>query len=485
MSEISLARTWTYGDELGGGGFGRVYRATSGDEEAALKLVPKAPGAEREMLFVDLDEAKNVVPIIDSGETKDAWVLVMPLAERTLRDELDAAGTLAYADARIVAIDVLVALVSLDGKVVHRDLKPENVLRLDGTWCLADFGISRYAEATTSQDTQKYAMSVPYAAPERWRAERATSATDIYSFGVMLYELLVGEPPFPGPAREDFRDQHLHHDPPEPEGVPNALAALLRECMYRSPSARPTAANVLERLRRIEPEVRSGGLADLEAANRAAVAERSERDRAESRARSEAEIRQALVEDAATALGSIGEQLRTMIVDAAPAVSVDVPRPTNWTLTLRDAELSLTGPMSAGRGSVEQFDVVASAIVGLQVPGDRDGFRGRSHSLWFCDAQVPGEYRWFETAFKVMALVPERGTMEPFALDPDSEEVKQALFSGLGTREVAWPFTPLEIDDLSAFLDRWAGWFAQAVTGSLSREVNAAPGANHSWRKNS
>ncbi len=82
-----------------------------------------------------------------------------------------------------------------------------------------------------------------------------------------------------------------------------------------------------------------------------------------------------------------------------------------------------------------------------------------------------------------MALVPERATMEPFALGPESEEVGQALFSGLGTREVAWPFTPLEADDLSEFLDRWAGWFAQAATGSLARDLNAAPGANYSWRK--
>lgn len=481
MPEIQLRRIWTYGDELGGGGFGRVYRAACGDQQAALKLVPKVPGAEREMLFVDLADARNVVPIIDSGETEDAWVLVMPLAERTLREELDGAGTLTLADAQNVAIDVLVALASLDGRVVHRDLKPENVLRLDGTWCLADFGISRYAEATTSQNTQKYAMSAPYAAPERWRAERATSATDIYSFGVMIYELLVGERPFPGPDEADFRDQHLHRDPPEPDGVPDSLAALLRECMYRSPDARPRAANALERLRRIAPSGGSGGLADLEAANRATVAERSQRDRAESRARSEAEAREALARDARTALDRIGERLRSAIADAAPAATVNVPRPTNWTLALGNAQLSLTGPMSVVRGAVERFDVVLSATVGLQIPPDHYGFQGRAHSLWFCDAQVEGEYRWFEAAFKVMALVPEQATIEPFALDPESEEVRQALFSGLGTREVAWPFTPLEADDLSEFLDRWAGWFAQAATGSMARDLNAAPGTG--WRR--
>jgi hypothetical protein len=54
----------------------------------------------------------------------------------------------------------------------------------------------------------------------------------------------------------------------------------------------------------------------------------------------------------------------------------------------------------------------------------------------------------------------------------------------MGTRDVAWPFTPLEADDLSEFLDRWASWVAAAVTGKLAREPNAAPGAAHSWRNN-
>src|SRR5699024_7455063 len=94
--------------------------------------------------------------------------------------------------------DIATTLTDLDGSVVHRDLKPENVLYLDGHWCLADFGIARYAEATTSPDTRKFALSPLYAAPERWKGERATTATDIYSLGVIAYELLSGEVPFTG-----------------------------------------------------------------------------------------------------------------------------------------------------------------------------------------------------------------------------------------------------------------------------------------------
>jgi serine/threonine-protein kinase len=238
---------WLVGEQLGGGGFGQVYgaKSTAGDT-AAVKLVPKAPGAERELLFVDLADARNVVPIIDRGETEDSWVLVMPRAEKSLRQHLkEAAGPLETADVVTILSDIAAALVDLDGRVVHRDLKPENVLLLDGRWCLADFGIARYAEATTAPDTRKYAWTKPYAAPEQWREERATSATDVYALGIIAYELLAGSRPFAGP---DFREQHLHNTPPSLPGIPATLDALVQECLYKAPAARPSPANLSARL---------------------------------------------------------------------------------------------------------------------------------------------------------------------------------------------------------------------------------------------
>jgi serine/threonine protein kinase len=165
---LSLASEWTLGERIGQGGFGRVVEA--GSElvpHAVAKLVPKGQGAERELLFVDLASARNVVPIIDHGETKDSWVLIMPRASKSLRDHIDAAqGRLPLREALAVLTDIATALSDLQDRVVHRDLKPENVLMLDGRWCLADFGISRYAEATTAPDTRKYALTPQYAAPE-------------------------------------------------------------------------------------------------------------------------------------------------------------------------------------------------------------------------------------------------------------------------------------------------------------------------------
>lgn len=245
---IKLMKRWSIGEQLGSGGFGKVFLATGEDgTRAAAKFVPKTPGAGREMLFVRLDDVRNIVPIVDFGEAGDAWVLVMPLAERSLQDRLDAAGPLPVGETLAVLRDVATALsdlAALDTRVVHRDIKPANVLLLGDAWCLADFGISRYAEASTAPDTHKHAMSPPYAAPERWRAERATAAADVYAVGVMAHELLSGRRPFPGPGPEDYRDQHLHADPPRLNGAPPRLAALVEECLYKSPEARPSPANL-------------------------------------------------------------------------------------------------------------------------------------------------------------------------------------------------------------------------------------------------
>ena len=172
------------------------------------------------------------MPVLDSGETDSDYVLVMPRADKSLRTHLGAHGKLNEADAVSVLRDIAAALEDLDGHVVHRDLKPENVLYLHGFWCLADFGISRYAEATTAEDTRKYSMTGPYAAPEQWRFERATAATDVYALGIMAYEMLAGVRPFAGP---DFRDQHLHEVPRALKGVSGPLGALVDQCLHKEP----------------------------------------------------------------------------------------------------------------------------------------------------------------------------------------------------------------------------------------------------------
>ena len=116
-----------------------------------------------------------------------------------------------------------------------------------GRWCLAHCGIARYDEAATAPDTRKMAMSEPYAAQERWRFERATSAADVYSIGIMAWHMLMGDLPFTGPGWTEFREQHRHEKAPDLTGVPAAIASLVDECLFKPPEARPTPKNLLAR----------------------------------------------------------------------------------------------------------------------------------------------------------------------------------------------------------------------------------------------
>jgi eukaryotic-like serine/threonine-protein kinase len=489
-TQLKLGRTWTMGDRIAGGGFGQVYSATSDGEDAVAKLVPKAPGADRELLFVNLSDVRNIVPIIDSGEHEGYWVLIMPRAEMSLRIYLDTAGgSLALPDAAEALKDICDALTDLTGKVVHRDLKPENVLRLNGHWCLADFGISRYAEATTAPDTQKFALSPPYAAPERWRSERATSAADVYAVGVMAYEMITGGRPFPGPSLEQFREQHLHQDPPDLKGVPVALSALIDECLYKAPGARPGAANIRTRLDRVAQQSQSAGLARLQEANRSQVRRQGDASRQQSEARTEAERRSALANAAQRSFSRISSALRETIADAASSATVSASQRDSWSIRLNQAELTLSGVSSHQQGAwggweAPRFDVVCVASLNLMIPLNQYEYEGRSHSLWFGDIQQPGDYSWFETAFMISALVPRRARQNPFALDP-GEEAAKAVWTGMAEFQVAWPFTPLIIGELDEFVDRWAGWFGDAVDGRLNHPGSMPERATQgSWRRN-
>ena len=470
---LHLNRDWTLGACIGEGGFGQVFEALdAAGLRAAVKLVRKAPGAERELLFVKLGDARNVVPVIDRGERGDQLVLVMPRADRSLHDLL-ASTPVPPIEATLAALtDIAEALADLDGQVVHRDLKPQNVLHLGGRWCLSDFGISRYAEATTATDTHKFALSRPYAGPERWRSERATARTDIYSFGIIAYEMLMGSLPFQGPEDHDFREQHLHQDAPEATNGLLPLRSLIAECLYKSPEARPSAANVLTRLASMNASPAAGALATLQAANHRHVLSQAEDTRRASSARTEQERAAALFRDGSRAHAAICQEIATIVQSHAPAALLRLTQGT-LTVTLGQARLYIACPTAtdpvATVGRAPITVIGDSTISVLQDPGPH-GYAGRSHSLWFCDGQTPGQFAWFETAFMTHPLMQTRQeeSVLPFSLPP-AQRASGAISSGFDELQLAWPFTSLRPGDLDEFRERWIGWFAAASTGQLNR----------------
>lgn len=493
-TDLNLSSTWPVGERVGGGGFGQVYALEGGTQEAVAKFVPKASGADRELLFVGLENVRNVVPIIDSGEHRENWVLVMPRAATSLENYVEDKGrVLDFDDALAVLIDVATALVDLDGRVVHRDIKPGNILLLDGAWCLADFGISRYSEATTASSTHKWSGSPPYVAPERWRAERATSATDIYALGVVGFELLTGSLPFLGPSDEDFRDQHLHANVPSLDGVPAAIATVLEECLFKSGAARPSPANLLERLTRQKVAPVGGGLAALQIANQSEVRRQVESDREASVAVSAAELREERIAAANSIYERISNSLRDAIVAVAPSVEVKedrnagYARKLGWTMTLGQASMQFadwtTHVSNWGGWQAPAFTVDASGGLRVTFPRSPYDYEGRAHSFWFGDIQDEGAFAWYETAFMHTPLGSRGSTIDPFACDP-GENAAKAVWNGMAEYQVAWPFTRLEPENLDEFIERWAGWFAAASSGQLghpSRMPEHSP--QGSWRR--
>ena len=113
------------------------------------------------------------------------------------------------------------------------------------------------------------------------------------------------------------------------------------------------------------------------------------------------------------------------------------------------------------------FDVVAHAQISVNIAVGQD-YGSRNHSRWNCDAREEGRFQWFETAFMVRPGIPQRGIIDPFTLNP-GKEAAQALWRGLGSHQVACPFEPLHASSLEKFIDRWASWFADAVSGRLAQ----------------
>ncbi|MEU0940803.1 serine/threonine-protein kinase [Embleya sp. NPDC005971] len=488
MSTLKLdGSEWRLGPAFGSGGFATVFEVTSAEgDRAVAKLFPKAPGADRELLFSG-EGVRNVIPILDCGEHEGDWVIVMPRAEKSLRDHLDAVGGAVSEDeAAVILRDIVVALTDLHGDVVHRDLKPENVLLWEGRWCVADFGLARYAEAATGTNTRKGWGTWPYMAPEVWKFQRATIAADVYALGVIGYELLTGQWPFQGPYDHDFRDQHLQESPPRLTSVSPLLAAAVEECLYKPPQARPTPALMLDRLTRAAPA--SAGLAALAEANRNEVGRRAEAQRATAAGETEAERREELFTTAAAIHTRISELFRTALTNAAPTAEVENGRQGGWILELGRARLHMSAAHEAPAGvsgvaTSMPIDVVAYATVKLEmVTPNHLGYQGRGHALWYCDAKAAGEYRWFETAFMPLPFQTERPTVLPYALGPGAEAAR-AVGPAMDVVQVAWPFTALDIADLDEFIERWATWLSAAASGRLEHPTRLPERpVDGSWR---
>jgi serine/threonine protein kinase len=203
----------------------------------------------------------NIVQVYDAGEgeldgRKTSYIVMEHISGGDLKQLIEEKGSLSGEEVARIGAAVAAGLAHAHERgVVHRDVKPHNIL-LDegGRPKLADFGIARALDATQATRTGSYLGTALYSSPEQLKGERATPESDVYSLGVVLYEAVVGEPPFRGSPIEVASQQTTKAPrPPRAGGVEirRDLEKLILSCMEKDPGRRPSAEDLRERLLKI------------------------------------------------------------------------------------------------------------------------------------------------------------------------------------------------------------------------------------------
>jgi serine/threonine protein kinase len=251
-------------ERIGRGGMSTVYRAHDErlDRQVAVKVMSAALSTDpafadrfaRAVRVAARLSHMNAVAVYDQGTADREHVfLVMELVRgRTLRDLLREQGHLSPAQAVSIMEPVLGALAAAHrAGVVHRDVKPENILLADdGVVKVADFGLARAIESDATTTRTGFMMgTVAYCPPEQISRGTADARSDVYSSGVVLFELLTGSTPFTGDSAMAVAYQHVNSDVPRPSsrrlGIPAQLDDVVLRATSREQSGRPLDAGAL------------------------------------------------------------------------------------------------------------------------------------------------------------------------------------------------------------------------------------------------
>ena len=253
---------------IGVGGMANVYRCndTVDDREVAIKILKDEYLNNEEFIRRFKNESKaiamlshpNIVKVYDVSFGDMIQYIVMEYIDGvTLKEYIERQGIIEWKDVLHLTTQILKALQHAhECGIVHRDIKPQNIMLLqDGTIKVTDFGIARFSDKATRTMTDQAIGSVHYIAPEQARGDVTDGKTDIYSVGVMLYEMLTGKLPFDGDSAVSVALMQLQSVPKRPRevnpGIPIGLEQITMKAMQKQPSDRYTsAAEMLSELER-------------------------------------------------------------------------------------------------------------------------------------------------------------------------------------------------------------------------------------------
>jgi serine/threonine-protein kinase len=262
-------------EKLGEGGMGVVYRAedTRLRRTVALKfLPPRLAGSEsdKHRFLMEARAASslnhaNISHIYEIDEADGETFIAMEFVEGQSLRQLIRSGPMKMGDLLKVAIQVAAGLQSAHRRgIVHRDIKPENVIMTtDGVAKIVDFGLARAAEGSTDSTSQSIYGSMAYMSPEQIRGEQACFSMDIWSFGVVLYEMVTGQVPFRGEYEQMVSYAILNEQHALVSGLrsdtPVSLGEIIDRCLEKEPSERFRGMDeIMDELKRLERDLLHG-----------------------------------------------------------------------------------------------------------------------------------------------------------------------------------------------------------------------------------
>lgn len=248
-------------EEIGRGGMAVVYRARCHrlNRYVAVKILKEELSRDEdfrrrfhaESQAVAMLSHPNIVAVYDVNRSNDADYIVMELIDGlTLKQYMQQRGSLSWREALHFATQIAKALEHAHGRgIVHRDIKPHNIMILkDGSVKVADFGIARLNSSQNTL-TREALGSVHYISPEQAKGSQVDARSDLYSLGVVMYEMLTGKPPYDGESPVAIAIQHINSTPTPPRqmnpNIPLGLQQITLHAMCSDLSARYSSATAM------------------------------------------------------------------------------------------------------------------------------------------------------------------------------------------------------------------------------------------------